>query len=85
MADQARETIDALVNRGLLDQWYAVAKSVQVKPGKPHPAKALGRNLVLWRDRGGALKCLEDFVRTAVPVCRGAKSWATISPAAITA
>ena len=50
MADQARERIDALVNRGLLDQWYAVAKSVQVKPGKPHAVKALGRNLVLWRD-----------------------------------
>jgi phenylpropionate dioxygenase-like ring-hydroxylating dioxygenase large terminal subunit len=49
-----------LVNRGLLDQWYAVAKSVQVKQGKPHAAKALGRNLVLWRDGGGGLKCLED-------------------------
>ena len=34
--------IDDLVNRGLLDQWYAVAKSVQVKPGKPHAVKALG-------------------------------------------
>jgi len=55
MADD-RQRIDDLVNRGLLDQWYAVAKSVQVKPGKPHPVKALGRNLVLWRDAGGALK-----------------------------
>ena len=36
MADDARQRIDDLVNRGLLDQWYAVAKSVQVKPGKPH-------------------------------------------------
>ena len=44
-----------------LDQWYAVAKSVQVKPGKPHAVKALGRNLVLWRDAGGGLKCLEDY------------------------
>ncbi len=60
MADQARERIDAVVNRGLLDQWYAVAKSVQVKAGKPHPVKALGRDLVLWRDAGGVLKCLED-------------------------
>jgi phenylpropionate dioxygenase-like ring-hydroxylating dioxygenase large terminal subunit len=56
-----RQRIDDLVNRGLLDQWYAVAKSVQIKPGKPHAAKALGRNLVLWRDTGGRLKCLEDY------------------------
>src|SRR5260370_34771394 len=60
MADE-RQRIDDLVNRGLLDQWYAVAKSVQVKPGKPHAVKALGRNLVLWRDASGALKCLEDY------------------------
>ena len=60
MADD-RQRIDELVNRGLLDQWYAVAKSVQVKRGKPHPVKALGRNLVLWRDVGGRLNCLEDY------------------------
>jgi phenylpropionate dioxygenase-like ring-hydroxylating dioxygenase large terminal subunit len=59
--DNARQRIDDYVNRGLLDQWYAVAKSVQVKPGKPHAVKALGRNLVLWRDKAGALKCLEDY------------------------
>jgi phenylpropionate dioxygenase-like ring-hydroxylating dioxygenase large terminal subunit len=56
-----RQRIDDLVNRGLLDQWYAIAKSVQIKPGKPHAVKALGRNLVLWRDTGGNLKCLEDY------------------------
>ena len=56
-----RQTIDDLVNRGLLDQWYAVAKSVQVKPGKAHAVKALGRNLVLWRDEAGTLNCLEDY------------------------
>ena len=33
---------------------------MQVKPGKPHAARALGRDLVLWRDAAGALKCLED-------------------------
>ena len=60
MADE-RQRIDDLVNRGLADQWYAVAKSVQVKPGHPHPVKALGRNLVLWRDAGGRLQCLEDY------------------------
>jgi phenylpropionate dioxygenase-like ring-hydroxylating dioxygenase large terminal subunit len=61
MADDARQRIDDLVNRGLLDQWYAVAKSIQVKPGKPHPVKALGRNLVLWRDTNGGLQCIEDY------------------------
>jgi phenylpropionate dioxygenase-like ring-hydroxylating dioxygenase large terminal subunit len=60
MADD-KQRIDDLVNRGLLDQWYAVAKSVQVKPGQPHAVKALGRNLVLWRDAAGTLKCLEDY------------------------
>jgi phenylpropionate dioxygenase-like ring-hydroxylating dioxygenase large terminal subunit len=61
MADDARQRLEDRVNRGLLDQWYAVAKSVQVKPGRPHAVKALGRNLVLWRDESGVLKCLEDY------------------------
>ena len=60
MTDDARQRIDALVNRGLPDQWYAVAKSVQVKRGAPHPVRALGRDLVLWRDGSGQLACLED-------------------------
>jgi len=60
MADD-KQRIDDQVNRGLLDQWYAIAKSVQVKPGKPHAVQALGRNLVLWRDAAGKLKCLEDY------------------------
>jgi len=59
--DDTRQRIDDLVNRGLLDQWYAVAKSVQVKPGKPHAVKALGRHLVLWRDAAGHLNCIEDY------------------------
>ena len=59
--DNARQQVDDYVNRGLLDQWYAVAKSVQVKPGRPHAVTALGRDLVLWRDAGGTLKCLEDY------------------------
>jgi phenylpropionate dioxygenase-like ring-hydroxylating dioxygenase large terminal subunit len=61
VADDARQRVEDRVNRGLLDQWYAVAKSVQVKPGRPHAVKALGRNLVLWRDGTGTLKCLEDY------------------------
>jgi phenylpropionate dioxygenase-like ring-hydroxylating dioxygenase large terminal subunit len=60
MTDE-RQRIDDVVNRGLADQWYAVAKSVQVKPRAPHAVKALGRHLVLWRDAAGSLQCLEDF------------------------
>src|SRR5947209_2662526 len=60
MADD-KQRIDDLVNRGLPDQWCAVAKSVQVKPGAPHAVKALRRNLVLWRDAGSRLQCLEDY------------------------
>ncbi len=72
MADDIRQRIDDLVERGLLDQWYAVAKSVQVKTGRPHAVKALGRNLVLWRDRGGQLKCLEDYCpHRGAPLSRG--------------
>ncbi|MFL6797782.1 MAG: Rieske 2Fe-2S domain-containing protein [Xanthobacteraceae bacterium] len=59
MADE-RQRIEELVERGLADQWYAVAKSVQVKHEKPYAVKALGRNLVLWRDSAGRLHCLED-------------------------
>ena len=59
--DDTRQRIDDSVIAGLLDQWYAVAKSIQVKPGKPHPVKALGRNLVLWRDTRGTLNCIEDY------------------------
>ena len=77
-----KQRVDDLVNRGLLDQWYAVAKSVQVKPGEPHAAKALGRNLVLWRDGNGTLKCLEDIARTAARGSRAARFWATTSRAA---
>ncbi len=84
MADD-RQRIDDLVNRGLLDQWYAVAKSVQVKPGKPHAVKALGRNLVLWRDAAGASSAWKTIARIAAPGSRAARCWATTSPAATTA
>ena len=42
-----KERIEDRVNSGILGQWYAVAKSSHVRPGKPHGVKALGRNLVL--------------------------------------
>ncbi len=84
--DDTRKRIDDLVNRGLLDQWYAVAKSVQVKPGKPHAVKALGRDLVLWRDCRRPPQVPRGLLpapRRAALARRG--HWATTSPAAITA
>ena len=64
--------IEARVNEGLLGQWYAVAKSVQVQPGRTHPVKALGQKLVLWRDGDGKLACLEDFCpHRGAPLSRG--------------
>jgi phenylpropionate dioxygenase-like ring-hydroxylating dioxygenase large terminal subunit len=56
-----KERIDQRIDRGLHGQWYAVAKSVQVKPGKPHAVHVLGRDLVLWRNEAGTLQCLEDY------------------------
>lgn len=64
--------IEERVNQGLLGQWYAVAKSVQVQPGGAHGVKALGQRIVLWRDAGGKLACLEDFCpHRGAPLSRG--------------
>ncbi len=66
------ERIEARVNQGLLGQWYAVTKSVQVQPGQPTAVKALGQDLVLWRDDQGKLNCLEDFCpHRGAPLSRG--------------
>ncbi|MBK5960416.1 (2Fe-2S)-binding protein [Rhodoplanes elegans] len=61
MSTDLKDRIERRINQGLLGQWYAAAKSVQVKPGRPHGVAILGRNLVLWRDAAGKVKCLEDF------------------------
>lgn len=53
--------IEDRVNRGLLGQWYPVAKSVEIKSTEPYGARLLGERLVLWRDGSGAIRCLEDF------------------------
>jgi phenylpropionate dioxygenase-like ring-hydroxylating dioxygenase large terminal subunit len=56
-----KDQIEERLTAGILGHWYVVAKSVQVQPGRPHAVKALGRNLVLWRDAAGQLSCLEDY------------------------
>ena len=61
LSQDMTERIESRVNQGLLGQWYAVAKSVQVQPESTHAVKALGQRLVLWRDADGKIACLEDF------------------------
>ena len=61
MSSVDTEQVEERLTTGILGQWYAVAKSVQVKHDKPHALTALGRNLVLWRDTAGKLHCLEDY------------------------
>jgi phenylpropionate dioxygenase-like ring-hydroxylating dioxygenase large terminal subunit len=52
--------LEARINRGLLGRWYVVAKSADVKAGVPYAAKALGRDLVLWRAEDSTVQCVED-------------------------
>ena len=56
-----KNEVEERLTTGILGQWYVVAKSVQVKRGKPHGVKALGRISCLWRDTQGKLNCLEDY------------------------
>ena len=56
-----KDQIEERLTAGILGQWYVVAKSVQVKPDKPHGVRVLGRHLVLWRDAAGKVHCLEDY------------------------
>lgn len=64
--------MSARVKQGLLGQWYAVSKSVQVQPCRAHAVKALVERIVLWRDGSGHLACREDFYpHRDVPQSRG--------------
>ena len=74
-----RQTIDDLVNRGLPDQWCAVAKSVQVKPGVPHAVKTLGRNLVLCRCRLLEERAAEAAEETRKKIIPGAVLSGTVA------
>jgi len=55
------DAVEQRLRTGILGQWYVIAKSVQVKAGKPHAVRALGRRLVLWRETAGRVQCLEDY------------------------
>lgn len=61
MNSNDKDQLEQRLSSGILGQWYVVAKSVQVRPDRPHAVQALGRQLVLWRERAGGLRCLEDY------------------------
>ena len=64
--------IEDRVNRGLLGQWYPVAKSVQAQPGCARGVTVLGQRLVLWRGIDGRVNCLEDVCpHRGAPLSRG--------------
>jgi len=54
------ERIEARLDQGLRGQWYVIAKSSDIPPGKVVAAKALGLDLALWRTADGQLNCVED-------------------------
>lgn len=58
---ELRAKIEARVNTGLRGQWYAVAKSVQVKANAPFGTQALSEHIVLWRKKDGTLQAIEDY------------------------
>jgi phenylpropionate dioxygenase-like ring-hydroxylating dioxygenase large terminal subunit len=67
-----RDRIEERINTGLLGRWYIAAKSVQVKADAPFGTTLLGRKIVLWRDKSGATRALEDFCpHRGAPLSRG--------------
>ena len=59
-AADLKQRVEDRLNQGLIGQWYVVAKSADVREGKPVAVHALGQRLVLWRS-GGRLHCVEDY------------------------
>lgn len=61
LSAEMKERIEQRVNEGLRNQWYPVAKSVEIRADRPYGAQVLGRKLVLWRTEDGAVQCIEDY------------------------
>lgn len=61
MSETLKDRTEQRLNSGLLGQWYVIAKSSQIQPGKHMALMALGRKLVLWRGEDGTLGCTEDY------------------------
>jgi phenylpropionate dioxygenase-like ring-hydroxylating dioxygenase large terminal subunit len=52
---------DACVDPVLLNDWHVVGFSHELKPGGVAPARLLGRELAMWRDRAGTAHVWEDL------------------------
>ena len=61
MTPEMKLRIEERVNEGLKNQWYPVAKSVEIKADRPYGAIVLGRKIVLWRDSADEIRCIQDF------------------------
>ena len=53
------ERTEYLLRQGIRNQWYCIAASSQVSD-KPLGIQRLGERLVLWRDKEGKVRALED-------------------------
>jgi phenylpropionate dioxygenase-like ring-hydroxylating dioxygenase large terminal subunit len=72
MTATLKDRAEDRLNTGLLGQWYVIAKSSQVQPGRPFAVKALGMKLVLWRNAAGQIQCIEDYCpHRGAPLSRG--------------
>ncbi len=58
--DDLPQTADELLETGLLNQWYLVCRDTDLGTG-PLGLKRLDRNIVLWRDKAGKVRALDDF------------------------
>ncbi|MEM9455317.1 MAG: aromatic ring-hydroxylating dioxygenase subunit alpha [Myxococcota bacterium] len=43
-----------------IDSWYAILEAKEVRRGKPHAARRLGLDLVLWRDADTVVRAVTD-------------------------
>jgi phenylpropionate dioxygenase-like ring-hydroxylating dioxygenase large terminal subunit len=62
---EMRARIEARVNEGVRDQWYPVAKSVEIRGDRPFGVVALGQKLVMWRRSDGRCSASRISVHTA--------------------
>ena len=60
VADLFETSVEDVLETGLLNNWYLVCRDTEVG-NKPVGLKRLNRNIVIWRDKAGALNAIEDF------------------------
>lgn len=58
--NETPSAVSDLLEVGLLNQWYLVCRDTEIGT-KPVGLKRLDRNIVLWRDKAGKVRAIEDF------------------------